>query len=237
MRMREVSRRTNLSSSSIHFYLRQGLLPPPEKLTPNSALYSEVHVQRLLLIRRLRGQGLPLAAVRRVLELVDQGVEPSVAAALQRAVVAGLAPAAMRSEESYDAAALASASGLGVELVERLVDAGVLVAPPGASFDLIDLSIARSLAEFLKRVPATVEDLAAIAGHLRDASAKEMELRNRAAQELEAPAAAALSGRLQEWANLWHAYLFSRLRQQEIAVHGLGVGEQPVGQGPDQEKS
>jgi DNA-binding transcriptional MerR regulator len=224
MRMRQISAETGLEPSTIHFYLRQGLVPPPEKPTRNSALYSEVHVRRLRLIRRMRDDRLPLASIRRVLELVDRGVEPEVAVELHRAVAGGSA-VAPGAEAGFDAAALAEQSGLAPEMLERLIAAGVLVPAPGADppFDAADLRIAIMIREFFKRIPARLEDLAEIAGLLREASAREMALRDRATRSFDTPAAAELSARLQEWVNLWHVYLFSRLRQQEIVVHDLGV--------------
>jgi DNA-binding transcriptional MerR regulator len=231
MRMREVARATGLSPSTIHFYLREGLVPPPEKPTRNSARYSPLHVGRLKLIRDLRAQEpqLPLAAVRRILELVDQGVEAPVAIALQRSVSRGLTgddPATARARDSDE---LAAASGLSPKKIEELLHAGVIVPSPGADppFDGADLSIAKHLGVLLGHIPVDVEELAEIANHLRAASELEMRLRNRAVRSLDAAGSAQLSGQMQEWANLWHAYLFSRARQHEIAIHGLGTDDGP----------
>ena len=103
MRMRELAERSGLPPSTIHYYLSEGLVPEPEKPTRNSARYGPEHLERLNLIRslRARGEGLPMSAVRRVLELVDQGVEPEVAVALQRSVL-GAMPIAPQDAAAYD---------------------------------------------------------------------------------------------------------------------------------------
>jgi DNA-binding transcriptional MerR regulator len=69
LRMRELVSRTGISSPSIHFYARQGLLPPMHKTAGNQARYSEAAVGRLEWIRSLQNElRLPLRSIHRVLE-------------------------------------------------------------------------------------------------------------------------------------------------------------------------
>src|SRR5690242_6296579 len=59
---------TGVPPATVHYYLRQGLLPPPRQAAPNRFVYDDRHVQALRLIRTLRDQrGLPLAMIRRIL--------------------------------------------------------------------------------------------------------------------------------------------------------------------------
>src|SRR5882757_9868121 len=68
MRMAELARRSGVSRETIHFYLREGLLPRPRKGGKTVAFYDEGHLQRLRLIRRLREEKyLPLVVIRRLL--------------------------------------------------------------------------------------------------------------------------------------------------------------------------
>jgi DNA-binding transcriptional MerR regulator len=68
MRMAELARRSGVSRETIHFYLREGLLPRPEKGGMTVAYYGEEHLERLRIIRRLRGEKyLPIAVIRRLL--------------------------------------------------------------------------------------------------------------------------------------------------------------------------
>ncbi len=67
LRMKDLQERTGLSRQVIHFYIREGLLPPGHKATKNSAFYGEAHIERLLWIRRLQTERfLPLRAIRAV---------------------------------------------------------------------------------------------------------------------------------------------------------------------------
>jgi DNA-binding transcriptional MerR regulator len=69
MRMAELAARSGVARETIHFYLREGLLPRPEKGGRTVAYYGEEHLNRLKLIRHLReDKYLPIAEIRRLLE-------------------------------------------------------------------------------------------------------------------------------------------------------------------------
>lgn len=65
LRMRDVCARTGLARSTIHHYIREGLLPQPRKTGRNAALYDEEFVRRAQLIKSLQEKThLPLRAIR-----------------------------------------------------------------------------------------------------------------------------------------------------------------------------
>jgi DNA-binding transcriptional MerR regulator len=73
MRISELSRHSNVPTSTIKFYIRDGLLPPGERSHRNQAQYGEDHLRRLDLIRALRDvAGLSLDVVRAVLEQFER---------------------------------------------------------------------------------------------------------------------------------------------------------------------
>ncbi|MBB3036754.1 MerR family transcriptional regulator [Hoyosella altamirensis] len=72
MRMAELSAQSGVPVASIKLYLREGVLPPGERTSPNQALYGEIHVRRLRLIRALREVGdVPLAAIKTIVGALD----------------------------------------------------------------------------------------------------------------------------------------------------------------------
>jgi DNA-binding transcriptional MerR regulator len=72
MRLAELSSRSGLSTATIKYYLRLGLLPAGETQSSTWASYGEGHVRRLALVRALTDvAGLTLDQVRRVLAAVD----------------------------------------------------------------------------------------------------------------------------------------------------------------------
>ena len=86
MRISELSRHSGVPTTTIKYYIRDGLLPPGSRSQRNQASYDEDHLRRLDLIKALQDvAGLPLDVVREVLEQVDQpwGTSDPVGAALE----------------------------------------------------------------------------------------------------------------------------------------------------------
>ena len=77
MRISELSRRGGLPVPTVKYYLREGLLPPGQTTARNQADYGDEHLRRLRLVRALlEVGGLPLAAVRAVLAVVEDEATP-----------------------------------------------------------------------------------------------------------------------------------------------------------------
>ncbi|MFF4400702.1 MerR family transcriptional regulator [Streptomyces sp. NPDC001480] len=72
MRLAELSRRSGVSTATIKYYLREGLLPAGRQVNTTTAEYDEEHLRRLRLVRAMIQVGrLPVATVREVLGHVD----------------------------------------------------------------------------------------------------------------------------------------------------------------------
>lgn len=75
MRMAELSSESGVLVATIKYYLREGLLQPGERTSPNQARYGEAHVRRLKLVRALIDVGgLSIAAVQETLAAIDDHV-------------------------------------------------------------------------------------------------------------------------------------------------------------------
>ncbi|MGW0993041.1 MerR family transcriptional regulator [Streptomyces sp. NPDC002523] len=72
MRLAELSERSGVSTATIKYYLREGLLPPGRQINATTADYDEEHLRRLRLVRAMiQVGGVPVAKVREVLGHVD----------------------------------------------------------------------------------------------------------------------------------------------------------------------
>ena len=67
MRIQEVVKRTNLQKRTIYFYIKEQLITPASNLENGYHDFSEEDVSRLIMIRKLRDAGLPLADIRSIL--------------------------------------------------------------------------------------------------------------------------------------------------------------------------
>ncbi len=69
MKIRELVQLTRVSKETVHYYLREGLLPKPRKRGRNIAEYDENHVERIRLIKELQDRYfLPLAVIRNIIK-------------------------------------------------------------------------------------------------------------------------------------------------------------------------
>ncbi|OYW84536.1 MAG: hypothetical protein B7Z20_10635, partial [Sphingobium sp. 32-64-5] len=69
MKMRELEERTGVHREVIRIYLRNGLIPQPERPRRTVAVYGEEHVQAIAAIRRLQRESrLTLAQIKSLME-------------------------------------------------------------------------------------------------------------------------------------------------------------------------
>lgn len=86
LRMKDLCEATGLPRQAIHFYIQQGLLPAGRKTGRNMAWYSEEHVERLRLIKKLQHeQFLPLKAIKALFDGEEGVFSPT-----QHAFLAGV---------------------------------------------------------------------------------------------------------------------------------------------------
>jgi len=120
--MRDVSARTGLARSTIHHYIREGLLPKPNKTGRNTAIYDEDFVRRAQLIRALQQKAhMPLAVIKETLagmpsDAVD-AIDPDRFTGITRAVTEGLR---LASEQPMSEEELIAATRLSVEELKAL---------------------------------------------------------------------------------------------------------------------
>lgn len=128
-KMRELCAASGLPRQAIHFYLKEGLLPPGVKTGRNTAYYTDEHLARLETIRRLQHERfLPLKVIKAVLEGDEASYSDD-----QRTFLAGvrgsldvsLRDRAMRG--TVDADALARALDIATDELDRAIAIGLVV--------------------------------------------------------------------------------------------------------------
>lgn len=85
MKIRELVKRTKVRKETIHFYIREGLLPKPIKKGRNVADYDESYVERLQLIKELQDDYfLPLNVIKNILKNIKKSPEQNTFLAVRR---------------------------------------------------------------------------------------------------------------------------------------------------------
>ena len=69
MKIRELVQRTRVSKETVHYYIREGLLPRPPKRGRNIADYDESYIERISLIKELQDNYfLPLSVIKKIMK-------------------------------------------------------------------------------------------------------------------------------------------------------------------------
>jgi DNA-binding transcriptional MerR regulator len=73
MKIAEVSERYNISSDTLRYYERIGLIPPVNRSKSGIRDYSELDIRRVEFIKCMRGAGLPIEVLIDYMALIQQG--------------------------------------------------------------------------------------------------------------------------------------------------------------------
>ena len=163
--MQELAERSGLPRTTIHHYLREGLLPEARKSAPNAAEYGPAHLERLALIGRLRAAEfgeLSIPEIRRVIAHVEAGVAPTVAVRLVEEQVEPVGSARVSPVD------LAAAVGIPAEFVRALVRARILTLDADDRCSAADLVVVRACHAVSEERGIEPADLAPLADLIRE---------------------------------------------------------------------
>ena len=154
MRIGELANATGVSTQTIHYYLREGLLPPPTKTSPNMAYYSPEYVEEIRFIKELQEKRyLPLSVIKLVMDAKRQGKHVNDIQDMKLTLEDIFRPAGPGEEISpISLMELVVMTGLPVETLEALTEMGILMpvtTPEGKRYDGLDLRVARASKKLL----------------------------------------------------------------------------------------
>lgn len=78
-RIGQLEKLSGISRRTIHFYLKEGLLPAPMKTGKTMSYYDETHLKRLAAIVEAKEKGLPLFAIREDLSRMEESAGKALA--------------------------------------------------------------------------------------------------------------------------------------------------------------
>jgi DNA-binding transcriptional MerR regulator len=124
LKMKDLERVTGVGREAIRFYIREGLLPEPQRPNRNVAWYDESFVERILLIKRLQQERfLPLSVIKGILG--DSTAPSPTEVATLRALDGKLSLGAVRMQPEK-LAALAKRVGLPAAEIRELAAVGAV---------------------------------------------------------------------------------------------------------------
>jgi DNA-binding transcriptional MerR regulator len=76
MKISELVEKTNVPKETIHYYVREGLIPRPRKAGKNVATYTQTHVDQILLIKQIQDNFyLPLSLIKKIVKQLSRSPE------------------------------------------------------------------------------------------------------------------------------------------------------------------
>jgi DNA-binding transcriptional MerR regulator len=125
LKIRELVQRTRVSKETVHYYLREGLLPKPRKRGRNIADYNDTHVERIRLIKELQDRYfLPLAVIKNIIKNQKKSPEGKSILSLKSEYfrpVDQLLPSQIEGEEAFR-----KETGLGRSWLPKMEEWGII---------------------------------------------------------------------------------------------------------------
>ena len=212
--MREMIERSGMTRTRIHYYQREGLLPPPHKTAPNAAHYDEDHLERLHFIQRLRDDRMQIIQIRRIIRAIEAGADPETALGLEAAIFQG--EAFPDPTTHYSRRQLAHHSKIDSSLLDRLIERGYFGEPGATRFDSLDLKMADALAGLLS-VGITRDELIDGSRKIFEISAEDFAMGMRCLEGKSPAQQNEIKLTMQKCGDVSKRYLFIRARQYDIA--------------------
>lgn len=169
----EVVAKTGVPKSTILYYIKEGLLPEAKKLKPNVHHYSDEHVERLRYIRYMQEQiGSTNEQIKAALGNANRSLSSSLTMIEPLMNTLSRIPS---EAEHYTKTAFIDAFGLDTELVERLLDNGILIPTAPDDFTHKDAAIVK-LAAMYEAVGVAPDLLKTYAEHAASLAAVERQM-------------------------------------------------------------
>lgn len=125
MKIKELVQRSRVSKETVHYYIREGLLPKPRKRGRNIAEYDGSYVERIRMIKELQDNYfLPLAVIKNILKYRKKSPEGQSFLSLRREYfrpVDQLLPGEISGEEAFR-----KATGLGRRWLVKMEEWGII---------------------------------------------------------------------------------------------------------------
>jgi DNA-binding transcriptional MerR regulator len=218
LKIGEIAKKSGVPPSTIRYYVRQGLLPEPDKVNKSMAYYDERCIENILAIRHLQERKyFPLSVIKNILRRMDQGLSLDEAEAIEDAVF-GAQPETP--DNVMDKAQFLVASGLTNDELLTSLKIGLMIPylqEKGRTlYNLEDVRFAR---EVLKKIISFGQDLHELSFYVelgKQIVDHEMNLRKFAVKGKTQQENIRVTTEISKMADLLRGYIIRRLFQRRV---------------------
>ena len=212
LRMKELVKETGVPKSTILHYLNQGLLPQPQKTSPNMAYYDPACVGRIQYIQHLqRRHRLSLSEIKQMLDQKGQDLDFSIFNELDTIIFGQ-----MQNTRLLNSSQFCATTGLSQEQLKDLLEAKLLLPLQEDHFDPQDIGMGKMYAA-VSAFGFSSADMTKYVKLCEKIVDHEMAVRKRLTHHLPYDEDAALTIELVKTARMMRAYIIDRLFQNRVA--------------------
>jgi predicted DNA-binding transcriptional regulator AlpA len=213
LRMKQLVEATGVPKSTILHYLNQGLLPQPQKTSPNMAYYDPSCTDRIQYIQHLqRRHRLSLSEIKQMMESKGQNLDFSIFSELDTIIFGRT-----QNGQLLNASEFCKATGLDRRQLKSLLEAKLLLPLQKNRFDPQDIGMGKIYAA-LSAFGLGGEDMADYVALCEKIVDHEMAVRKRLTHHLPYDQDATLTIELVKSARMMRTYLIDRLFQRRVAA-------------------
>ncbi len=218
LKIGEIAKKSNVPPSTIRYYVRQGLLPEPDKVNKSMAYYDEGCIEKILAIRHLQERRyFPLSVIKNILRRMEQGLSLDEAEAIEDAVF-GAQPETC--ENAMDKTQFLEASGLSQDELQTALKIGLMVPylqEKGRTvYNQEDVRFAK---EVIKKIISFGQDLHDLSFYVELGNRivdHEMNLRKNAVKGLSSQDNIRITTEISKMADHLRGYIIRRLFQRRV---------------------
>jgi DNA-binding transcriptional MerR regulator len=214
----DISKMSGVPASTIRYYVREGLLPEPERVNKKMAYYDEVCVERLQAIQYLKEtRYFPLFLIKNILRRMDEGLSLPEAESVEDAVFCAGDRVGKGLAERTAALEVMGLSEEELAQAERIGLVIPLVAEDGqARYDEDDIRIGRDSLRRLMDLGLDLDDLAFFVELGQKIVEREMDLRRKIVAGRSIKENIAITAEISRSGDFFREYILRRLFQRQV---------------------
>lgn len=218
LKIGEIAKKSGVPPSTIRYYVRQGLLPEPDKVNKSMAYYEEGCIEKIQAIRHLQEtKYFPLSIIRNILRRMDEGMTLEEAEAIEDAVF-GTQPDA--TNIVVDKKDFLKHTGLTGEELQEAVRIGLLMPylqEKGRTFyNLEDIRFGRDVLKRIIDYGQSIRDMKFYVDLGKQIVEEEIKLRKKVVQGTSPQENIRITTEVSKMADFLRTYIMKRLFQRRI---------------------
>jgi len=218
LKIGEIAKKSGVPPSTIRYYVRQGLLPEPDKVNKSMAYYDEGCIEKIQAIRHFQEtKYFPLSVIRNILRRMDEGMSLEEAEAIEDVVFGTQADA---TDILVDRKEFLKHTGLTSEELQEAVKIGLLMPylqeKGRTSYNLEDIRFGRDV---LKRIIDFGQDIQEMKFYVElgnEIVNQEIKLRRKAVQGKSTQENIKITTEISKMADFLRSYIMKRLFQRRV---------------------